>query len=297
MNQRLFKLMYYLIENSSSTASELAHKFEVSTRTIYRDIDALSLAGIPVYTEQGKGGGIYIMDDFVLDKTLFSQNERQHLVSYFQTLSLLGTPDTEELKSKLTAVFGEGDSWLDVDFSPWSGGEELENIFRIVKSSVINKTQIKFDYIGSYGQHTNRTINPLKMVFKSYGWYIYGYCLIKNDYRFFKLTRMQNVISTSIEFNTENYAINTKVKMDVPELKEIKMLFKPESAYRIYDEFSHGNIQKQTDGNLLVTLNIPDDNWIVGYILSFGDSAKIISPESIKEKVKSTIKALNEMYQ
>ena len=117
---RLFKIVYYLLENGKSTAPELAEKFEVSLRTIYRDLDAISAAGIPVYATQGKGGGISLLNDYVLEKSLLSEEEREQMLMALQGISSTEGKNTDELLSKLSALFQiKTTDWIEVDFSDW----------------------------------------------------------------------------------------------------------------------------------------------------------------------------------
>ena len=117
---RLFKIVYYLLENGKSTAPELAEKFEVSIRTIYRDLDTISAAGIPVYAAQGKGGGISLLDDYILEKSLFSKEEKEQILMALQGISSTKGTSADELLSKLSALFQiKNTDWIEVDFSEW----------------------------------------------------------------------------------------------------------------------------------------------------------------------------------
>lgn len=188
---RLFKILYHLLEKGRVTAPELAERFEVSVRTIYRDIDALSEAGIPVYAEAGRNGGIYLLEDFVLNKALLSEKEKQEILASIQSLSAVGAPYNKNMLTKLSALFKvTSEDWMEADFSRW--GEKLRDNekFEIVKSAVIRHKAMRILYEGSYHGGSERIIYPLKLMYKAKEWYIKAFCTQKQDFRVFKLTRM-----------------------------------------------------------------------------------------------------------
>ena len=186
---RLFQIVYYLLENGKSTAPELAERFEVSTRTIYRDLDTISAAGIPIYAIPGKGGGISLLENYVLDKSLFSEKEQEQILMALQGIASTEGENADELLSKLSALFQiKWTDWIEVDFSNWNKNK-ADQVFSEIKKAIFDRRMITFSYFGSDGQHLSRSVKPLKLIFKSNDWYLYGFCLLRNDYRFFKLTR------------------------------------------------------------------------------------------------------------
>lgn len=146
-DSRLFKILYYLLDKGGTTASELAEEFEVSTRTIYRDIEALSGAGIPVYTEQGRNGGIYLLPGYTLNKALLSEEERREVLTAIQSMSATGYHSGEETLTKLSALFhvNMGD-WLEVDFSRWGKSTSDNTKFETLKQAVIQHREVKITY-------------------------------------------------------------------------------------------------------------------------------------------------------
>ena len=186
---RLFKILYHLLDKGQATAPELAEKFEVSPRTIYRDIDALSSAGIPVYAEAGRNGGIHLMNDFVLDKAVLSEEEKQEILTALQSINSTKTSSRQTLQ-KLSAVFNiNSENWLEVDFSRWGNSGTDNEKFELLKSAVIGQKCVKITYANSYGTIRERIIQPLKMSYKSMSWYLKAYCMEKQDYRIFKIGR------------------------------------------------------------------------------------------------------------
>lgn len=170
---RLFQIVYILLDRKTITAKELADRFEVSVRTIYRDINTLGTAGIPIYTSQGRGGGISILDDYVLNKSLLSDDEQKEILIGLQSLKAANYPDIKILDKKLGALFSKNkQSWIEVDFSHWGSGNEEKDKFQILKNSVLNKNTVEFSYSNSNGEQTTRQIEPLKLIFKNKSWYV-----------------------------------------------------------------------------------------------------------------------------
>lgn len=290
---RLFEIVYILFEKKTITARELAEHFEVSKRTIYRDIETLSIAGIPIYTNKGKGGGISILPEFVLNKSLLSDTEQNEILSALQSLNALNVPSIDPVLSKLATLFNKNNtSWIDVDFSHWGSDESEREKFKVLKDAILGRRVIEFDYYSSYGEKSIRIVEPLKLVFKGQSWYIYGYCKVKNDYRMFKVTRIKNLISSEESFNR---AIPQDIWRDVDDSYKSKMItlvlkIDGKMAYRLFDEFSTENIKTNVDGSFNVTATIPEGEWIYGYVMSYGEYAEVLEPNHIREAIVDKFK-------
>ena len=157
---RLFKIVYYLLEKGKSTAPELAEKFEVSIRTIYRDLDAISAAGIPIYATQGKGGGISLLQNYVLDKSILSNQEKEKILMALQGLIATEDKQSDELLSKLAGLFqSKTSNWIEVDFSDWISSTYKQDTFNAIKGAIFNRHIIAFSYFGGSGEHSKRLLN------------------------------------------------------------------------------------------------------------------------------------------
>ena len=258
-DNRLFRILYYILEKGKVTASELADKFEVSVRTIYRDIDSISSAGIPIYALQGKGGGIEIAEDFVLSKSLLSENEKQQIMSSLQGLDNTAIQHENELLTKLSALFKmKNTSWIEVDFNNWQNNKLYEKTFNDIKSAIISKNIVSFTYFSSNEKGTSRSVKPVRLLFKSQDWYLYAFCLLRNDFRYFKLSRIKN-----LEIHTEKFDDNFEdaiLKKEMPHENtvHIKVKFDRKVAFRVYDEIN-GEIIEDDEGNLYAEIEIPND--------------------------------------
>ena len=294
---RLFKIVYYLMEAGKSTAPELAEKFEVSIRTIYRDLYVISAAGIPIYASQGKGGGIFIMQDFVLDKSLLSEQEKEQILMALQGISATENNQSEELLIKLGGLFqSKVTNWIEVDFSEWYKNTPKLDTFNLIKRAIFNRRTITFSYFAREGNYSKRTVEPIKLIFKNKDWYLYGFCLLRNDFRFFKLTRIKDLIISSDTFVREvgNIPeIETTIKNE--NMIPAKLKFSPQAAFRVYDEFTD-NVSKDNQGNLYVNIDLPDNETLFSYILSFGDNVEIIEPDYLRQSIKEKIERMLEKY-
>ena len=198
---RLFRILYYLLQHKKATAPELAEEFEVSVRTIYRDIDYISSAGVPIYATQGKDGGIAILDSFTLDKSMLTEIEKEQILTALEALIATDGKTTDELLIKLKTLFQmQTTNWIEVDFSDWFQEKPAQNIFNDIKKAILDRYVISFEYFNHQGNHVFRHIQPLKLLFKGKAWYVYGFCLLRNEYRFFKLTRIRNLNITEKSF-------------------------------------------------------------------------------------------------
>jgi len=281
------------------TTKELAAHFEVSARTILRDIDVLAAAGIPVYTLQGKGGGVFIHDRFVLNKTVISENEQKQILFALQGMTATQFTETENILSKLRSLFKNTDKdWIEVDFSRWGNSAVDKAKFISLKNAIINEQAVSFTYYSSYGETTSRRAYPLKLVFKSTSWYLQAFCLLKNDYRTFKINRMRNVEMLADTFDGKAFQVPEieSSEYQPPSLVDIKLLFALEAAYRVYDEFDERNIIKNDDGSLIVTMILPNDYWLYDYILSFGALIEVLEPQSVRDEIVAQAEKIKNKY-
>jgi len=295
---RLFEIVYLLMDKKQVTANELALHFEVSKRTILRDIDTLTAAGIPIYTTQGKGGGIFIQDNFVLNKTLVSEGEQNQILFFLQSMAATEFIETEQILGRLRSFFANySKEWVEVDFSRW-GHSELDNVkFEILKNAIINEFAIAFDYISPYGEYKGREAYPLKLSFKSKAWYLQSFCLTENDYRIFKFSRISNITALDKHFNGNNYntpKIEPVDNISEPCFVDVRLLISSQAKYRFYDEFPEGDITANEDGTF--TIRMTQAQWICDYILSYGIAVEVLEPKYIRDQVLDRIEKIRNKY-
>lgn len=296
LNSRLFEMIHILLERKNGiTATELADRFEVSIRTVYRDIEVLSQAGVPIYSERGRHGGIRIMEGYAIDKSLLSGKERSDILSALQGFAaIIGS---SEALGKLSAFFGiDSESWLEVDFSCWGGSEQ--DVFGTIRRAISEKRSLRFDYYNSRGETSGREIYPIRLKFKSRMWYCEGYCLEKKAGRIFKLSRMKRISVTDNFFTAEDIPPNT----DSEEYSAgfgntpFKLKISGEMAFRVYDDFGESEITRLENGDFVISAAYPIDSWVYGLILSYGDKAELLEPQFMREELKRVSENIRNKY-
>lgn len=292
---RLFEIVHILLNKKMTTAKELADRFEVSVRTIYRDIDILSSAGIPVYAIQGKGGGISLLDDYVLNKSVLSEDEQNEILFALQSLGLAQNPETDRVLSKLSSLFNKNKtSWIEVDLSPWGSNKHKTSEFTILKNAILNHQIIEFTYFNSSGARSTRRVEPLKLIFKVNAWYLQGFCLGKNEYRTFKSSRMSNIDITQDFFTdrTLEEPLTDHKDEDSQKWIDMRLQIAPQGAYRVFDEFKEKEITRNQDGSYTVTTSLPESKWLFHYLLSFGTDIEILAPQNIREIIQGKLEEM-----
>lgn len=285
---RLFGILYLLLSKRTMTAKELADYFEVSIRTIYRDIESLSELHIPIYMSQGKNGGISLLDHYKFDKTLLTDEEQNQILFSLQGINTLQI-DNDDIYNKMKHLFSKDDhSWFDVDFSTWSDSKTHKKHFETIKYAIINKHKIQFDYFNSRGVHTTRLIEPLQLYFKYNSWYLYGYDDAKQDNRLFKIMRMKDVILLDETFSRTILKKDTLFE-ETSEKITLILLIDKKMSYRVYDEFEEPLIKILENGDFLIEKEFSLNDWLYGYLLSFGNYLTVIKPDMIREKMLDII--------
>ncbi len=304
---RLFEIVYLLMEKKTMTAKELAEHFEVSARTILRDVGVLSSAGIPVYTSQGKGGGISLLDGYVLHKAMFSEGEQKSILFALQGMAAAQNIETQPAISKLKSIFAtQNTDWIEVDFSRWGSREEDKKKFELIKAALLGREALAFFYSNACGQTAARKVYPLKLMFKAMAWYLYAWCTQKEGYRVFKITRMQNIERTREYFEAGAFLPPEEKngRGEPPDFyggknpKEIslKLIFPPGLAYRVYDDFDEKAITRGEDGFFTVTAAFPDGEWLFDYLLSFGADVEVAEPPEIRARMARTAQKIMQKH-
>lgn len=296
---RLFAMVHLLLNNKSMTAKELAAHFEVSTRTIYRDMEVLSQAGIPIYACKGSGGGIRLSERFVLDKSLLSKEEQEKILTSLHSLHAVSSRNMQPTLQKLSALFRmDNTDWIEIDFSKWNTHHPVNKRFSMLKNAILTRRVITFQYSGMDGQTRPRTVEPVKLLFRGMDWYLSGWCRMRKAYRSFKLTRMDMLSVTEETFvpkpataletspceQIEAPNINVTVKID------LKM------AYRVRDEFSLKQREEVSDG-FLIHFQMPDTDWLYQYLMTYGSSLTVLEPQRVREELVNRLRETLHRYE
>lgn len=297
---RLIGILSILLQKDKITAQELASKFEVSRRTILRDVDALSMAGIPIKSEQGQGGGISIMEGYKVDRTVLSSEDMKAILTGLQSLdSVSGTNRYRQLMEKIS-IDGSAainvDNHIIIDLSNWDRSVVSDKI-ELIKAAMEQNVKIEFHYFSQNGESW-RIIEPYHLVFQWSGWYVWGYCTQREDYRMFKLTRMTKLTLTD-EKNSDRivpeYICNKQ--WDNTGGIEVVVKFDDSVKWRIIDEFGADSLKYNENGDIIVTITWSNITALYQYILSFGDKAEIVAPMEYRQNYAKVLKKMHKKYE
>lgn len=296
---RLIGILSILLQKEKTTAPELAECFEVSRRTINRDIEELCKAGIPILATQGHGGGISIMDGYKINQALFTNKEMQDILAGLKSLdSINQTNRYVQLMEKLSAgssCFMPGNQVMLISLSSWYKNA-LSSKIEIIRNAIEQKLEINFHYYSPNGE-SKRQIEPYCLVFQWAGWYVWGWCKMREDFRLFKLNRMGELISTGLAFKGRECPLPDfeSQKIFTGGIK-VKALFKPEYKWRLVDEFGTGCYKEQNDGRLLFQSDYTSKNYLLSWLLSFGDGVELKEPEDIRYELSMIVKNMSRIY-
>lgn len=298
---RLTEIIIILLNKKIVTAKELADKFEVSTRTIYRDIEELSLSGIPVYMSKGKNGGISLLEEYSINKAILSDKDKQSLIVALKTLEVTKYPEIDSVTNKISFMLNreELSNWIDIDFSKWGSDFNENDKFNQIKAAILNNKLIEFSYINSFGNRSIRSIEPMKLIYKGQTWYLYGFCKLKEEARTFRITRIKDLAIKKENFIRRNIKdIDTNPsKKSIENMVNLKLKLHKEVLYRIFDDFDQNLLIENQDGTYEVNIELPENEWLYGYILSFGNYIEVIEPKYIRDIVLHKMKEAIKIYE
>lgn len=297
---RMIGILSILLQRDMVTAPYLAEQFEVSRRTINRDIDALCRAGIPIYTKQGTGGGISIMEGYRMERTLLTSRELQDILAGLRSLdSINGTNRYGQLMEKLStgsSDFMTGNQSVLIDLSSWYKNSLAPKI-ETIREGIDCGIQVEFRYYAPKGE-SRRRIEPYYLIFRWSSWYVWGWCSSRKEFRLFKLNRMEEV-----HLNGETFE---KREAPMPDLSnerifpggiQVKALFEPECKWRLVEEFGVNCFQEQADGSLLFQADYTDRENLLTWLMSFQDKVKLLEPEEIRREIRNRIENMRKNYQ
>ena len=297
---RLIGILSVLLQKDKTTAPELAERFEVSKRTINRDIEALNNAGIPISTTQGNGGGISIMDGYRIDRTILTSKDMQMILAGLRSLdSVSGSSYYSQLMEKIKAgssSFISGRDSILIDLSSWYRDTLAPKIEKI-ESAIENRHLVSFKYYGPSSEG-ERTAEPYYLVFRWSSWYLWAWCRDREDYRLFKLNRMEGVEEKKEEFIGRNAPIpdlsNEKV---FPGGISVKALFSPEWKWRLVEDFGPDSFQEMEDGRLLFSSSYMDKESLVTWLFTFGSKVEVLEPQEIRSLIIRNAEETLALYQ
>ena len=293
---RLFEIIYILLERERVTAGMLAERFEVSQRTIYRDVEALSAAGIPVYMSKGKGGGIALLPGFVLNKALLTEAEKADVLSSLRAMGRV-TPGAEDgALRKLGSLLGQpAADWIEVDFTSWQNPKQQAELFRQLKIAILERRAVSFQYASGRGETAARTVEPMKLCFKGQAWYLFAFCRMRQDFRFYKLRRIRELSITVERFErTCPEAVQPEGDGQPIEMVELVLRLPERMAFRVYDEFE--SFERTEDGGFIARVHMPAGDWAFSYVTSFGEHCEVLQPPELRAEIAEKLENILKLY-
>ena len=296
--ERMIGILSILLQHQKVTAPYLAEKFEVSRRTINRDIEALCIAGIPLVTEPGVNGGVSIMDGYKIDRTLLSRTDMQAILAGLRSLdSVSGTSRYAQLMEKLSAGSSNllaGDTHILIDLSSWYKAS-LSPKIELLHDAITCVRKVSFTYFAPKGE-SQRTVEPYDLIFQWSNWYLWGWCEERKDFRLFKLGRMTG-LQTGDPFEKRAAPLpNLAPEQLFPYLYQVKAKIKPQYKWRLIEDYGAESFTVQPDGTLLFSAAFTDKASILGWIISFGDDAELLEPSEFRKDILEYAEKIRQIY-
>lgn len=297
---RLVGILSILLQKEQVTAPQLAERFEVSVRTILRDLDTLSQAGIPLVTRQGSGGGISILDGYKLDRTLLTNREMQDILAGLRSLdSVNGTNRYQCLMEKLSAgssALVAGGASILIDLSSWNK-KSLTNKIGLIRRTIETGKMLHFHYCGPTGE-SERMVESYYLLFRWSSWYLWGWCTKRQDWRLFKLDRMDGLTDTGLSF-PKRLAPYPDVSNErvFPGGIHVRARFALDCKWRLVEEFGPACFTEEPDGQLLFEADYTNEENLISWVLTFGPKAELLEPVSIRNKLKTKLEEMRRRYE
>ena len=304
---RLVSIIMVLLDKKRMGAQELADMFEVSTRTIYRDIDAINIAGIPIHSISGVGGGFEIMPEHKIDKKVFSTADLSAILMGLSSLSNMVRGD--ELVNALAKVksFIPAEKVKDIeiktnqiciDLSPWMGNQNIQPYLEMIRTAIQDCKLLSFGYTAHHGNKTVRIVEPYQLVLKSSHWYFYGYCYTRNDYRLFRLSRLSGLKMIQETFFPRDYQkpILNFEEILVAMQTEVKIRIHKSILDRVLEYCTYDHFTPDGDEHYFVSFPFVENEYYYDILLGFGDKCECIEPPHIRKEMKRRIYDIAAIY-
>lgn len=304
---RMLAIVIMLLNRDRITAREFAEKFEVSIRTVYRDIEAVNQAGVPVVSYPGNDGGFGILENYRIDRQLLTFNDMLAILMALKGINTtLADQELDTAIEKISNLVPKERAnelelrfeQLVIDVSPWGYREEEKKKLKVIYQTISESRLLRFEYRNLKGEKSLRVIEPMTLLFKGYAWYLLGYCRLREDYRCFKLSRIADLMVLDEKFIRRKASYRD---FSIPgdqnnTLVHLILKFSPEVQLKVEEYFDADWISYQTDGYLIIETDWPEDEWVYAFIMSYGEHVEVLEPLHIREMVRIKVAKMFEMY-
>lgn len=301
---RLIGITMYLLNRNVVSARELAERFEVSVRTIVRDIEALSIAGIPISSSTGASGGYEILDTFKLNKQITTMEDYLFIITALK--GMCSAYDNKKVNTTLEKLltaghYKEEEQRVFIDFGVVSEGRYIPGFVREIEEAIHNKSIVEFDYTDSAGQKSHRAVEPLALNYRWYAWYLLAYCTCKKDYRFFKLNRLMDLTVTDKTTNCEHGNIPELLEKqwgnDTRRYIPVKLLCKAKARVPVMEYMKGKIVEERGNGDFVMVTHVIENERIwLSMLLGFGDSVEVLEPREVIDMIKEKIFRIQNLY-
>jgi len=297
---RLYAITVYLLNHGKTSAKDLAGRFEVSVRTIQRDIDSLCVAGIPIVSEIGANGGYYITESFKMNAQTATEEDYSNILTALKGYSTaMNNPHIDTAIEKITSLAGKKDDSVVLDFSVLR--EVDNNLMQTLQEAIKRKNAVRFRYTNAENLTRMHTVEPIAVVYRWYAWYLLAYSTVKNDYRTYKLVRMSQAEITELEFTKEHDSAEKILgegnSNSTQKTTEVKVSCKKEARARAIEYLNGEVIAEYENGECDMTLHVIESEHLwFGTILALGDGIIIKEPEHIRSRVVEAAQKILSLY-
>jgi predicted DNA-binding transcriptional regulator YafY len=298
--ERLISIIMILLKKEVVSTKEFSQLFNVSKRTILRDMETLSLSNIPIYSVIGVKGGYGIMDEYKVDKRLLNSSDLQNILTALGGLEqLLLTEEVERTIKKIEAMVSplSLNRSIQLSFYDWVGRSEILETLKTCQQSILKKRLVSFDYIDKDGAVTHRTVEPYGLHFSESSWYLKGFCLQRQGYRTFKLSRIDPITMDERAFHPrDDWSEQEHEASYQPQFVTIKAWISPSIKDQIIERYGRRSIEDYGSGLLLATLYVPQNRMGFQFIASFGTHLKVVEPKTYVEDFRNYLSQMMENY-
>jgi predicted DNA-binding transcriptional regulator YafY len=304
---RMLTIVVMLLNRDRITARELADKFEVSVRTVYRDIEAINMAGIPVISFSGNDGGFGIMENYRIDRQLLTLSDMFTILSALKGVNTgLKAIELDSAIEKISSLVPKEKSdemklrfeQFVIDINPWGYSDKHKNFLKKIQSSITSNSLLKIKYSSTKGESLGRTIEPMTLILNGYTWYLFAFCKNRNDYRVFKLTRIKSLNIMQQNFIRRESSYKDYIKQDNESNSNVHLVlrFSPGIRTRVEEYFNEDQIDVQENGDMIVKVSYPENEWVYSTLLSYGEFVEVLEPPHIRKIIYEKAKIIMGHY-
>jgi predicted DNA-binding transcriptional regulator YafY len=298
--ERLISIIMILLKKNVVSTNEFAQLFNVSKRTILRDMETLSLSNIPIYAIHGVNGGYGIMDEYKVDKRLLTSSDLENILTALGGLEqILISEEVELTIKKIEAMVSPLSlkSSIQLSFYDWEGRSEIIQTLRMCQESILKRRLVSFDYIDKDGATSNRIVEPYQLHFSESSWYLKGFCLDRMGYRTFKLSRIDKLNMDKKTFSPREYLLEQEREASYqPQLVAIKALISPSIKDQFIERYGRKSIENYSAEFLLATIDVPQNRTGYQFLASFGTNLQIVDPKTYVEDFRNYLNKMIDKY-